>query len=77
MHKEVLGIISNIIGNINPSNEDDLIEDMGFDSIQMLELIVEVEKYFKISIKDEDFDIENFATINSIIVLVKKYNAQN
>jgi acyl carrier protein len=77
MEEIIISIVTGISGIVKIAPEDNLIEDVGFDSINMLELIGKIEEQFNISIKDEDFDIENFATIKSIVVLVKKYNGQN
>ncbi len=72
-----------IIENLNPNEggrvEDhmDLIDDLGFDSINMLQLIIELEEQFDISISDDDLDIDNFKNIKSITALIEKNYADN
>lgn len=48
----------------------DLISDLDFDSMQIVELIVETENEFNIIIEDEDMDLEilsKFCNLNNMI----------
>jgi acyl carrier protein len=47
-------------------DEDDLIDDVGLDSVQILEIVVGLEDVFGVSFEDADFDIENFRTVEAI-----------
>ncbi len=49
-----------------------LVEQKILDSLQLVQMIVFLEKEFKISIKQEDLVPENFATVRTIIGLVEK-----
>ena len=49
-----------------------LIEDMGMDSINFITLIVEIEKRFNIIIPDDTLLMENFKSINDIILIVEQ-----
>ena len=49
-----------------------LIDDLNLVSIQILELIVQLEKEFGIELQDEDLDIASFANINAVAKLVEK-----
>lgn len=55
------------------SPEDKLVEDLGFDSLKMIELIVEIEGIFLIEICEIDLDPRGFKTVADIYELVKKY----
>ena len=53
-------------------DEDDFFA-LGFvNSLFALQLVMWVEKEFAVSIEDEDLDIQNFNTINSIAGLVER-----
>jgi acyl carrier protein len=47
--------------------EDDLIEVLKIDSMQFVELIASMERTTGIKVADEDFIIENFTTLQSLI----------
>ena len=51
-----------------------MIEDGLIDSLQLMELVSEIESEFQIEIEPEDFIPENFKTINHIEKLIKIYN---
>jgi len=47
-------------------------EGLGLDSIDALELVVAIEKIFKVIIQDEDVGKEAFASINALAKFVQK-----
>ena len=49
-----------------------LMETYGIDSVNLFEIVVGLEDEFGISLEEEDFSIEAFATVNSIAELVKR-----
>lgn len=48
-----------------PKESEDLFNDLGADSLDIVEFVMEVEKEFSITIPDED--IENIRTVGSIV----------
>lgn len=46
--------------NYEFSDDTNLIEDLNFDSLQMIELMVNIENQFDIEIDEEELVIENF-----------------
>lgn len=51
-----------------------LVDDLGFDSMQLVELIVNIENEFEISIDDDDLDIEKIALIDYLYnIICKQY----
>ena len=48
------------------TDEVSLIRDLGFDSTEVLELIVQIEKKFSITIPDQDLRIELFDSVGSV-----------
>ena len=47
--------------------------EVGFDSMKMMHLIVEIEMMFDIAFEDEDLLLENFMTIEKIVAMVEKH----
>jgi acyl carrier protein len=77
MEKAIRSIIKIINPNVHPKNTDSFTNDLGFGSIQLLELIVNIEKLFKITIKDDDLIMENFDSIMSITHLLRTYPTEH
>ncbi|MEO6671885.1 MAG: phosphopantetheine-binding protein [Ginsengibacter sp.] len=70
--------VTTLIRQVSPgsprlSSKANLMDDLGFDSIKMLELIVEIENKFNIQISEQDLNINYFSTVDSICELLKKY----
>lgn len=85
---EVTLILKKIIieNSLREITEDDildnssLVEDFGFDSFKMIELIVDIETEFNILIEDEDMDIDILTRYGSLRDLIFKklgYPIQN
>jgi len=52
-----------------------LMETYGIDSVNLFEIVVGLEDEFGISLEEEDFSIEAFATVSSIADLVERKGA--
>lgn len=68
------------IGNIDDeiNHETSLINDLALDSIQILELIVSIEKEFEISFDAEELDLSLFDNIDDTVnFIMKKMGGQN
>lgn len=48
-------------------------EDLGLDSLNMVELMVELEEQFNIEIEESDLDPATLQTVEQIYSLVEKY----
>jgi acyl carrier protein len=72
IEKEIISIISEVSGmeaeEITP--ESNLAQDLEIDSIKAIEIIVAIEKKFKVSVRDED--IPQIATVKQIVDLAKE-----
>lgn len=53
--------------------EQTLKDDLGLDSLSMVELIVELEEEFDIEIDESDLDPDDLKTVNHIYEIVRKY----
>lgn len=62
------------INGIEFSDELNLIEDLMFDSISFLELIVEIENEFGIEFDEEDIDIDSFSNYGNLRKLLLEKN---
>jgi acyl carrier protein len=72
IEKEIILIISEVSGmeedEITP--ESNLAKDLEIDSIKAIEIIVALEKKFKVSVRDED--IPQIATVKQIVDITKE-----
>ncbi len=50
--------------------EDTTLEDLGADSLALVELVMSVEEEFEIEIQDED--MENFKTVGDVLDYIEK-----
>lgn len=57
------------VADIN--EETNLVKDLGYDSVQIIELIVELETEFDIEIEDDDLDIENMVVYSRLYKTVE------
>lgn len=55
--------------------ENDMLTDIGIDSLKIVEVIMEIEDHFNITFDDSDLDPEALATVKNVIDLVKKYDS--
>jgi acyl carrier protein len=49
-----------------------LTRDLGFDSINIIQLIVEVEAQFNIEIEDDDLGVENISNFGKLCSIIEK-----
>ncbi len=68
-------IVERLFLKVDPNTMPDdanLMETYGIDSVNLFEIVVGLEDDFGISLAEEDFSIEAFATVNSIAELVRR-----
>jgi len=73
MEEKIIEIIRKITAVEEIKTDENLIYSLGFNSKKVMQLLIKLESAFKISIKEEDLDIENFSSIDAITKLVRKY----
>lgn len=61
------------IGCCLPQAQSQLREDLGFDSLRMVELIVALEEEFGIQFCEDDLDPAQLLTVEDLYVLTEKY----
>ena len=75
VNKQVTDIIKEKIGVSEINSDDNLIEDLGADSLDIIEIVMEMEREFGISISDDEVDL-NFTTVGHLIDFIQeKYEA--
>lgn len=67
----IIRVARKSLGQNDITDETSLVKDLGFDSVQMVELIVEIESEFDIEIQDDDLDIEKLMIFKSLLDIVK------
>lgn len=71
LEKKIKKIILNCLSlKKKISNHAYIKNDLKADSLDIIELVMSIEEYFNITIKDKE--VENIITVNSLINLVKK-----
>ena len=55
------------------TDEASFVKDLGADSIDIVDMIMDIENEFKITIADED--VENLTTVGSLIQHIAKYSS--
>lgn len=75
INSKVCEIIASIVGiEAKEINESDaLIADLGFESLTLVELLIEVEDSFDITLDESDLDPLKLESTDDIIKLVEKY----
>ena len=53
------------------NSDDNLIEDLGADSLDIIEIVMEMEREFGISIHDDEVD-KNFTTVGHLIDFIQE-----
>ena len=71
LEQEIISIISDVSGTDAEeiTSDTNLAKDLEIDSIKAIEIVVAIEKKYKISVRDED--IPSIATPRQIIDLIK------
>jgi len=64
MHEKEMGVLG---------DETALIEDGIIDSMGLIELVLFIEKQFGVAVAEEDMDIDNFRTLNSLTEYIQSH----
>lgn len=65
-------ILEKINGEVIKYSGEDMIEDGILDSLEVMQIITEIENEFEVEMTADDIVMENFKTMETIGVLVKK-----
>lgn len=74
--KEIVGTVLELEeSQVDALTEDTDLLEIGLDSMTCVEIVVNLEAEFDITVEEEDLLVENMATIALLEELVKKYQA--
>ena len=74
--KEIVGTVLELEeSQVDALTEDTDLLEIGLDSMTCVEIVVNLEAEFNITVEEEDLLVENMATIALLEELVKKYQA--
>ena len=59
------------------SDESSLIQDLGFDSIKFLQLIVSIEERIGMELQEDDLSYEKIATVNDVYNIIQNNISQS
>ncbi len=72
--KELCDFISeNILAGDVAVQPDTVLSDIGVDSFSIIEIILFIERKFKIAIPHESLTPENFVSVNALVECIEKY----
>lgn len=73
MKEMIINLVREITADNNVQHDDELLESEILDSVGIAMLLTEIESRIGIVVEIEDVVPENFATIDAIIDLLKRY----
>ncbi|MDR2888349.1 MAG: acyl carrier protein [Lachnospiraceae bacterium] len=69
---EIIHSIDSGCESLIKTGDERIVDDLGFDSISIMELIFEIEQRFKVDFEGEMLLVQNFDTINILAEFVQK-----
>ncbi len=76
MSKEIFSQLKEVVKEVKPSAEvtstSEFQKDLGFDSLDNMSMLFEVEKVFKIKIPDADINVDNFSSIPRMVSYLER-----
>ncbi|RKD31350.1 acyl carrier protein [Lacrimispora algidixylanolytica] len=69
--EKVREFLSRFLRNYNVADDENLFDNKLVNSLFAMQLIVFIEREFEIALTNDDFQLENFQTINSIATLIE------
>ena len=73
MEKEIFNLISDISGSEVKTPSQELINDLSFDSLRMVTLLIMIEDTFDIELDQSDMNPFLLVTVQDVINLVARY----
>lgn len=73
--EKIKAFLARVVGDYDLQDNEDIFG-LGFvNSMFAMQLVLFVEQEFKVSIENEDLEIDNFNTINGLVNLIKRKTA--
>jgi acyl carrier protein len=76
MDAEVLTVIRSVkdYNHLEVDEHTQLIDDLGFTSLDVMNLILSLEQRFNITFQDDDLDLDRFITVGAVRNTLNNYN---
>ena len=76
MKDRVISVLKRMSGAEEVEMRDILQNDLGFDSMMMVTLLLEIENEFGIELKEEDMNPYDLIFVRDVVKLIKKYEEE-
>ena len=73
----VQDILKEICGKEEIKEDDNLLFDLGLDSLEMVVLLVQLEQVMNIELRESDMDPFNLSTVADVIRMAKSYEEES
>jgi acyl carrier protein len=75
MLEQIAAIVTTVRPSAGVLEEDTaLIDQLGFTSLDVMNLILALERRFAITFRDEDLDLDRFVTIGAVVTTLRAYD---
>ena len=71
--KTVIKILTELSGISDLNDTDELQNDLGFDSLLLVTLLIELEDVLQITLDESDMDPSELLTVSDVIALAERY----
>jgi acyl carrier protein len=72
MKDQIFAILLKVTPKADGYSGEHLIDDLGMDSLDIMNLVAELENAFSVEFEVDDIDPENFATLDTVTALVER-----
>lgn len=69
--KKIIIQVNEVLSNIDINKETNLINDLGFESIMIMELIIKIEETFLFEFSDEEMEIEKIIIVGNLVETIE------
>ena len=73
--ENIRAFLSQVTRGYQVSDDDDIFASGFINSLFAMQLVTFVEKKFAVAVEDEDLEIQNFRSVNSIVALIERKRA--
>lgn len=74
--RNVISVVDDMIDTKEINSTTNLVNDYGFDSIKIIQMVMEIEEEFDIDIEQDDLILDNLAEIAKLLELINRRSAE-
>ena len=71
IYTKVKNFISRYVNHCGCNDDSNIFENNSVNSLFAMQIILFIEKEFSVTVEDQDLDIKNFQSINSIVAFIE------